>query len=417
MKSCRILCALGLMIVLGFSSASAQGNISFTVTWGPVSEPSVTEILIYRSTTTNIADFSQIGSVDVSMTEYTDDSGLEPGVRYYYRLRSRNVLGSVSGFSEMVSARQINYDTPAEIQNECRVYAAALYTGSTWQVDWSTALPSTGQLEYWEMGSTDRSAGDPVTVPATSHSTMIGGLADDRIYFVQATAWDESMLNLTVSSIFTFATATGEPGPLDIVLDPPALDVPEGGTAEFEVSLSSVPSADVVISASRISGDQDIGVIAGGTLTFTPSNWFIPQTVVLEGAEDLDEDNGEAAIRLAGVSGDEVNDATLIATEGDNDTGDENNSELASAGVAIYPMPFQPASGPLTIGNLPDSGRIGIYDLRGQKVWDESWEGSNTLTWNGENSSGTSVASGRYFVVIQDGSGQVSEKRVILVVN
>ncbi len=414
MNSRRFFFVLSLVIFLGAANASAQENISYKVTWNPVSDPGVSQIYIYRSLTLEPGDFIHVGTVGVSSTEYRDDSGLAAGVRYYYRLKSRNAASVLSGFSEVVSAMTIVPSCSEEIKAECRVNSATSTGGSSWQINWITEQLSTGELEYWKMGTTAYQVSDPVTVPGTDHQTGIYGLDDDSIYFIHATAYDESHLNMTISFDFTFATSTGVEE-IEFVLDPGSVTVEEGRTAEFEVRLSSVPAGDVEVSVSRISGDSDIEVESGAALVFTPHDWYIPRAVILSASEDVDEIHGEAIIRISSVSGPAVADANLIATEEDNDTG--ANNTLASAIVAIYPMPYQPASGTMTIGNLPNSGNIGIYDLRGQKVWDESWEGSTTLNWTGVNNSGEGVASGRYFVVISNLDGRVSEKRVILVVN
>ncbi|HSG28758.1 MAG TPA: T9SS type A sorting domain-containing protein, partial [Candidatus Krumholzibacterium sp.] len=195
------------------------------------------------------------------------------------------------------------------------------------------------------------------------------------------------------------------------------LDIAEGQTGSVSVRLSSVPSADVTLGVTRLTGDGDLSVSSGAVLVFTPMDWYLEQTVVITAEEDVDEENGQAVIRIEGVSGPETGSADIIVNEIDNDTGDANNGNLAAAMIAIYPMPYQPANGSLTIGNLPSSGRAGIFDLRGQKVWNETWDGSDTIVWNGVNDSGASVASGRYFLVITSADGQVAEKRVILVVN
>lgn len=421
MSTRKILCLAGLTILLGAASLQAQSAISYAVTWNPIADPSVSEVLIYRAAAATdaepiITDYALIAAVGVSASVYDDVAGLQTGVRYYYRLRSRNYVGSTSGFSDAVSALTILCGDPAWLADQCAVNSVTKTGESTWTVQWSTLYPAVGSLEYWKMGVESVVETAEETVYATEHSMEISGLDEGSIYFIRAVSHGEQRKDVTISGDFSFLTS-GTVEQIIFVLEPSSLEVPEGGTAGFTVRLSSIPSEDLAVSVSRAGGDSDIEVESGASLVFTAGDWYIPKAVTLSAAEDLDQECGEASILVTRVSGPDAADASLAAVEIDNETDDDGHGDLASAGVAIYPIPFKPADGALTIGNLPESGRIGIYDLKGQKVWDESWESSTTLSWNGENNAGVGVASGRYFVVITTAGGSVAEKRVILVVN
>ncbi len=96
MSTRKILCLAGLTILLGAASLQAQSAISYAVTWNPIADPSVSEILIYRAAAATdaepiITDYALIAAVGVSASVYDDVAGLQTGVRYYYRLRSRNL--------------------------------------------------------------------------------------------------------------------------------------------------------------------------------------------------------------------------------------------------------------------------------------------------------------------------------------
>lgn len=58
----------------------------------------------------------------------------------------------------------------------------------------------------------------------------------------------------------------------------------QGGSAEFTMQLESQPFADVTIQLE--SSDLTEGTVSPGSLTFTPDNWLIPQTVKLTGVDD-----------------------------------------------------------------------------------------------------------------------------------
>lgn len=412
----KLICAIFVLVVLATTAAGAQEIVTFTVTWNPISDPGVSEVLIYRAETDQIGDYVMVGTASASGSEFVDDSALERGVKYYYRLRSRNAYGQVSGFSTVVTAMVIDPESPEEIKSECRINSVTNTSGSDWEVDWSTVIPATGVLEYWKMGSSEVFSADASDILATTHTTMLTGLDDESIYFIHAVSYCEAEENMVISADFTFATSSS-PQQLEFVFDPATITLAEGGTGQFGMRLSGIPESDVTVSVARVTGDLDITVESGASLVFTPGDWYMPQMVTLAAAEDVDQEDGEAVIMVTSVSGPSVDTGTLVVAEVDNDSPEDPHGNEAAAVVSIYPIPFQPAYGTMTIDNLPSSGRIGIYDLRGQKVWDESWDGSNSLVWDGTSTNGSNVASGRYFVVISAADGQVTGKRVILVVN
>ena len=65
-----------------------------------------------------------------------------------------------------------------------------------------------------------------------------------------------------------------------------------GGTDVFTVSLTSRPSADVVIAVA--SNDASEGTAAPATLTFTSANWNVNQTVTVTGVDDAAQDGNVA---------------------------------------------------------------------------------------------------------------------------
>ncbi|WP_214105601.1 cellulase family glycosylhydrolase [Acrocarpospora catenulata] len=102
-----------------------------------------------------------------------------------------------------------------------------------------------------------------------------------------------------------------------VVVSPTAVTVPEGGTATVSVRLSRAPTSNATVTTTRVSGDTDLTVASGGTLTFTTANWNMPQNVTIAAAEDADTTNGTANFTSASpnyLSG------TFTATEADNDT-------------------------------------------------------------------------------------------------
>jgi hypothetical protein len=94
--------------------------------------------------------------------------------------------------------------------------------------------------------------------------------------------------------------------------------VVEGRSATFQVKLSARPAGSVEVAASRISGDADITLGGGATLTFTPADWNSYKSVTLNAAEDPDLFSGTATIRFSAPG---LVDTDVTAAESDNDTG------------------------------------------------------------------------------------------------
>ncbi len=84
-----------------------------------------------------------------------------------------------------------------------------------------------------------------------------------------------------------------------LIVSTTSVSVNEGSTNTFTVRLAAQPTSDVTVNVTRTSGDTDLTVSGGGTLTFTTANWNTPQTVTLSAAEDADTVNGTAIFSVA----------------------------------------------------------------------------------------------------------------------
>ncbi|WP_338870590.1 PQQ-dependent sugar dehydrogenase [Myxococcus stipitatus] len=129
---------------------------------------------------------------------------------------------------------------------------------------------------------------------------------------VQDTAtFTVSSSGLTPESV---VATTIEDNSAQVLLSSSNLDVIEGGTATFDVSLSRAPARNVTVNVARTTGDADLTVQSGASLTFTPTNWSTPQTVTLAAAADADNLDGEATFTVS-VTG--LDSRTVTAREQD----------------------------------------------------------------------------------------------------
>lgn len=139
--------------------------------------------------------------------------------------------------------------------------------------------------------------------------------------------------------------------------------VPENGTSNFGVRLLSVPTNQMTVTVSRVSGDTDINVSGGSSLIFNSGNWSVWQTVTLSAADDLDAANSAAVIRCESpgqypvdVSAVEIDDDGTADQDGD---GMPDDYETEHWGGPTNGMPYADDDGD-TIHNLGEyiSGTI-----------------------------------------------------------
>ena len=96
-----------------------------------------------------------------------------------------------------------------------------------------------------------------------------------------------------------------------------------GGSDTFTVMLNSQPSADVTIELWN--SDPTEGAVSPSSLTFSPENWAIPQTVTVTGVDDSadDENRMYTILTVAAVSTDPayhgVDGPDVSVTNRDND--------------------------------------------------------------------------------------------------
>ena len=169
----------------------------------------------------------------------------------------------------------------------------------------------------------------------------------------------------TLTSAATATVAARSPS---LVLSPTSLNVPEAGFASYSVKLGTLPTADVTVSIGGTSGtDLSLNMMS---LTFTTSNWNVPQTVTVLAARDSDATHDSATLThtatgggYGAVSADlpvTVTDITrmrLVAVV------DKEVSEGESMQIrARLPMPLDDDVS-ITVTVAPNGGRDDEYEL------------------------------------------------------
>jgi glucose/arabinose dehydrogenase len=153
------------------------------------------------------------------------------------------------------------------------------FTTTNWNVPQAVTITSADDLD---------TVNDTATITVTS-----GGLASQDI---TVNVTDDDTNNLIVSRA--------------------ALTVSEGGSNTFTVALVKAPTAALTATAARTSGDTDVSVTGGSSLTFDATTFGAPQTVTVSAAEDVDTANDLATISISAPG---IASRTVTVTATDNE--------------------------------------------------------------------------------------------------
>jgi len=190
--------------------------------------------------------------------------------------------------------------------------------------------------------------------------------------------------NLDGSNVAILASGLGSVDGLVLVPQSPGFSVnpktgltttEAGGSATFTVALTMKPTANVTISVST--SDATEGTASVSSLTFTPANWNVPQTVTITGVNDSIYDLDVAYTILLGAAssadpnynGIDPADVSVVNADNDppptkfyvvDDGGTDRTYEYASAGIAVENYA-------LNSGNTASRGAAST--AAGDKVW------------------------------------------------
>jgi cellulose 1,4-beta-cellobiosidase len=276
---------------------------------------------------------------------------------------------------------------------------------------WTLAFdyPGTGQKytpSGW--GATWSQSGTRVTGQNLSYNGNLATGASVSVGFNGT--WTGSNNNPTSFSV-NGVTCNGGQNPTtpSVVTSASSVAVPEGGTATFTAKLSSAPTSNVTVSTSRASGDTDLSVSSGGSLTFTTSNWNTAQTVTLAAAQDSDTTAGTAGFTVGGSG---VTSATVNATEVDDDATTvqslivtPTSVTVPEGGTAGYTVRLarQP-SGNVTVTSTAGSGDTNLTVSSGASLTftTSNWSTAQTVTLAAAQDSDTTAGT-RTFTVASSG--------------
>src|SRR5262249_37445464 len=154
-------------------------------------------------------------------------------------------------------------------------------------------------------GDTDLtvSGGATLTFTPTNFGTFQNvtiSAAEDADTMNGSAVFRASATGLTNADV-TANEVDNDSGLIQIQTSVATLNVNENASAQFGVRLASAPTSNVTVNVARVSGDTDLTVTGGATLTFTPTNFSTFQNVTISAAEDADTTNGTAVFRASGT--------------------------------------------------------------------------------------------------------------------
>ena len=192
-------------------SLNAQVTTSYLVNWEPNPETeNIIEYIVYRSTNPNVPG-NAIATVGAATFSY-EDTDLEKGVAYYYRVVARNGSGDNSPYSEPVSGLTIPNTADASTRSLCQVTSVDLIGSNSFDVNWSTADPTTGFIQFdSDMTLDSMSAWDEQY--SSSHTSPLANLLAPMEYYLRAVSYDDSG-NMIISAVDSFTISGEEPQPL-----------------------------------------------------------------------------------------------------------------------------------------------------------------------------------------------------------
>ncbi|TAN50600.1 MAG: hypothetical protein EPN21_08540 [Methylococcaceae bacterium] len=138
-----------------------------------------------------------------------------------------------------------------------------------------------GAISYqWMAGNTPIGAGTRYTLTAAEVGKAIHVIAA----YTDGQGTAESVASLATAAV----TPALSPGFAITALDTNTGE--DGSSASYQIALNTAPSPNQNVDLTFTSSDTSEGVIAQPTLTFTSSNYAVPQTLTVRGVDDYDDD-------------------------------------------------------------------------------------------------------------------------------
>ena len=413
-------------------------NAAIDLSWDPSSVSDIQDVTIFRDTTAISAsdDFATVSAAQITNTsgEFTivgtftsgtsslSDTGLTNGTTYHYAIFIQDTAGNYSSSSAIASATPSDVTAPSPVTG----LSGSLQSDGTYQLTWTnptdadfdgfTIRRSLNSFPSTELSGSQVIATTDITIITTIDTTV---LENGNTYYYSVFTHDVD-LNYSVAATHQVILEGITLG--DIEVDSRVLASSDfvglQPTLEFPITFPDN-------AASSLSIDLSFSVThsVNGQVIDTPSNQTITDTTTVSVPISIPLDQGTRYI--LSISGTDNTGATLSTQSVSFQT---MSDDLTLTEVLNGPNPFNPSTESTRIqyqlGRDADVS-IYIFSISGRKVWSDSYTASstggitglNTVLWNGQDSTGTTVANGVYiaYVIADDGTNKIKRTLKIAV--
>ncbi len=203
-----------------------------------------------------------------------------------------------------------------------------------------------------------------------------------------------SVIAIPALVIFMQNCAKSSSAPVAVTADTPVvivstttgeMNVAEGATANFSVSLNTQPSAPITMNLT--SNSTGAVAVTPAVLNFTPANWATPQTIVLTGVEDDNVVNDDAVITAESIG---LPTLSLTVHAIDNDTlslyTSVNLINLIEGANSTFGVKLtaQPSADTTVLIGSPDTGAVTVLPTS-INFTPANWNTLQTVTVSGVN--------------------------------
>jgi hypothetical protein len=317
--------ALALSPLTIAENAGANAPVGTFTTTDPDSGDTFTYSLVTGAGSTDNGLFN----IDGNTLRATSSLDFEAQPTYSVRVRSTDAGGLTVENSFTITATNVNEAPSIEVQSFSIVENSANTTvvGSVVSAD-----PDAGDTRTYAI-TAGNTGGAFAINPTTGELTVINSAALDfettPSFSLTVSVTDAG--TLTDSATITVNLTDVFEGGISVTPTSGLITTEAGGTASFTIVLLSQPIADVTIPLS--SSDTTEGTVAPASVTFTTSNWNVPQTVTITGADDaLTDGNVAYTIVTAAATSTDTNYGGLNAADVS-----VNNTDNDTAGISVTP--------------------------------------------------------------------------------